>query len=146
MFCALSVTLQKRRAKLDAERLIARNIAAHTVDGLMQSCAVQYEHERTIRQLAEEVNRLKGFGLQAANGCVIFNVPLEDSEVLVEFEVEPAEGDGWNKPRYERSIAATQALIGGVWVSASAFQLHITEQWEAIATDLIDDKGDGHED
>ncbi len=131
---------------MNAEQLIARNIAAHTVDGCIKPNAVQYEHERTIRRLAEEVNRLKGFGIQAANGCVIFTVPLGDSEVSVEFEVEPAEGDGFEEPRHERTITATQAFIGGAWVSASAFQLHITEQWEAIATDLIDDEGDGHED
>jgi hypothetical protein len=146
MFCALFVTQRRRRAKLDAEQLIARNIKAHTVDGYTAAHAVQYAHENTIRDLVAEVGRLKGLGQEAANGCVLFTVPLEDAEILVEFEIEPAEGDGWEEPRYERSITATSAFVNGVWVSASSFQLHVTEQWEALATEMLDDEEGGNED
>ena len=127
---------------MDAEQLIARNIKAHTVDGYTAAHAVQDAHERSIRDLVAELNTLHGLGQNAANGCVIFTVPLEDAEVMVEFEIEPASGDGWDEPRYERSISATSAFIGGVWVPTSIFQLHITEQWEALATDMIDDEAE----
>lgn len=131
---------------MDAEQLIARNIKAHTVDGYTAAHAVQDAHERTIRELAAEVNRLKGLSQKETTGCFLHTVPLEDADVLVEFEVEPAEGDNWDEPRYERSITACSAFVNGVWVSASSFQLHITEQWEALASDMLDDEGDGHED
>lgn len=131
---------------MDAEQLIARNIKAHTVDGYTAAHAVQDAHERTIRELAAEVNRLKGLSQKETTGCFLHTVPLEEADVLVEFEVEPAEGDNWDEPRYERSITATSAFVNGVWVSASSFQLHVTEQWEALASDMLDDEGDGHED
>ena len=131
---------------MDAEQLIARNIKAHTVDGYTAAHAVQDAHERTIRELAAEVNRLKGLSQKETTGCFLHTVPLEEADVLVEFEVEPAEGDNWDEPRYERGITATSAFVNGVWVSASSFQLHVTEQWEALASDMLDDEGDGHED
>lgn len=131
---------------MDAEHLIARNIKAHTVDGYTAAHAVQDAHERTIREIAAKFNTLCGSGQSAANGCVLFTVPLEDAEILVEFEIEPAEGDGWDEPRYERSVTATSAFVNGAWVSASAFQLHITEQWEASATEMLDDEEGGNED
>lgn len=131
---------------MDAEQLILRNIKAHTVDGYTAAHAVQDAHERTIRELAAEVNRLKGLSQKETTGCFLHTVPLEEADVLVEFDVEPAEGDGWDEPRYERSITATSAFVNGVWVSASSFQLHITEQWVALATDMLDDEEDGNED
>jgi len=127
---------------VNADHIIARNVGKHAQDGCINENAVRYEHERSIRDLVAELNTLRGVGQNAANGCVIFTMPLEDAEVMVEFEIEPASGDGWDEPRYERSISATAAFIGGVWVPASIFQLHITEQWEALATDMIDDEAE----
>ena len=51
-----------------------------------------------------------------------------ESQVRIEFEYEPAEGDGWNEPHFPEQVTILSAT--------TAFGLDI--DWELVEDDLID--------
>ena len=80
---------------------------------------VAAEHERTIRELADRVNVAEGNNLKAARGCSLAYLVFGPLEVAVEYEFEPASGDGWNEPRYEASVSVLRVYLNGHWCDAT---------------------------
>ena len=129
---------------MNATHLIERNTRAHTVDGYTAAHMVQAAHEKTIRLLVDELNTLKGIGAKPQAGCVHHACRLGDATVLVELEIEPAEGDGYNEPRIERSVVALQMLVNGTWTDvldecADGFVAeYLKDEADACEQDKID--------
>ena len=116
---------------MNAAALIERNTQAHTVHASTSWHMVADAHERTIRELVAQLNTLQGLGHTPQSGCVHREMSLGDATVLVEFEITPASGDGWDEPRHERSVAAIQVLINGVWVDVhNVIDCDVAQGWE----------------
>lgn len=111
--------------------LIEANTKAHTEDGSVKWHLVAADHEATIRALAERVNVAEGHNLKAARGCSLAYLVFGPLEVAVEYEFEPASGDGWNEPRYEASVSVLRVYLNGCWCDAAdvASEDQITK-WE----------------
>lgn len=102
-----------------AAALITANVAAHTVDGCTAQHMVVAAHERTIRMLCDELNVLHGHGQTPQRGTQHAWLLLAEAEVLVEYEVEPEEGDGWHEPHHPEQINILGVFINGHWLDAS---------------------------
>ena len=101
-----------------AQWLIDANKAAHTSGFEVKWHLVATDHEATIRALAERVNVAEGNNLKAARGCSLAYLVFGPLEVAVEYEFEPASGDGWNEPRYEASVSVLRVYLNGCWCDA----------------------------
>lgn len=86
-------------------RVVADAIAGPMTDSL----------RRELTEIGARLAEYEGRDVTAQPGCVIERMVLGDADVLVEFECEPASGDGWNEPRYEASVEAIQVYINGAW-------------------------------
>lgn len=84
---------------------------------------------KAAQDLADELAKLQGIGHQPQEGCFHVECHLGDADVLVEFEHEPSDGDGWNEPRIEESIEPLCALVNGIWVEADQFDSDVVERW-----------------
>lgn len=102
-----------------AQWLIDANKAAHTSGFEVKWHLVATDHEATIRALAERVNVAEGHNLKAARGCSLAYLVFGPLEVAVEYEFEPASGDGWNEPRYEASVSVLRVYLNGCWCDAA---------------------------
>ena len=98
--------------------LIDANIKAHTEGHAVKWHLVATDHEATIRALADRVNVAEGNNLKAARGCSLAYLVFGPLEVAVEYEFEPASGDGWNEPRYEASVSVRRVYLNGHWCDA----------------------------
>lgn len=68
---------------------------------------------------------------QAAKACTFTHLcPLQDTQVEVEFEAEPADGDGWDEPYFAGSLYATRVNVNGAWIGVEAFAQHVIDRWE----------------
>lgn len=114
-----------------AQWLIDANKAAHTSGFEVKWHLVATDHEATIRALADRVNVAEGNNLKAARGCSLAYLVFGPLEVAVEYEFEPASGDGWNEPRYEASVSVLRVYLNGCWCDAAdvASEDQITK-WE----------------
>ena len=114
-----------------AQWLIDANKAAHTSGFEVKWHLVATDHEATIRALADRVNVAEGRNLKAARGCSLAYLVFGPLEVAVEYEFEPASGDGWNEPRYEASVSVLRVYLNGCWCDAAdvASEDQITK-WE----------------
>ena len=101
-----------------AQWLIDANKAAHTSGYEVKWHLVATDHEATIRALADRVNVAEGNNLKAARGCSLAYLVFGPLEVAVEYEFEPASGDGWNEPRYEASVSVRRVYLNGHWCDA----------------------------
>lgn len=101
-----------------AQWLIDANKAAHTSGYEVKWHLVATDHEATIRALADRVNVAEGHNLKAARGCSLAYLVFGPLEVAVEYEFEPASGDGWNEPRYEASVSVLRVYLNGCWCDA----------------------------
>lgn len=101
-----------------AQWLIDANKAAHTSGYEVKWHLVATDHEATIRALADRVNVAEGHNLKAARGCSLAYLVFGPLEVAVEYEFEPASGDGWNEPRYEASVSVLRVYLNGYWCDA----------------------------
>ncbi len=116
-----------------AATMITANVAAHTVQGYTAQHMVAAAHEKTIRMLCDELNVLQGYGQTPARGTLHEMLLLDETEVLVEYEVQPEEGDGWNEPHYPEEINVLRAFINGHWIEADVFsQTVIDRRLDAI--------------
>jgi len=102
-----------------AQWLIDANKAAHTSGFEVKWHLVATDHEATIRALADRVNVAEGRNLKAARGCSLAYLVFGPLEVAVEYEFEPASGDGWNEPRYEASVSVLRVYLNGCWCDAA---------------------------
>ena len=126
---------------MNASHLIERNTRAHTQDGYTAAHMVVSAHEQTIRELVAELNTLRGLGHTPQSGCAHREMSLGDATVLVEFEITPASGDGWNEPRHERSVAALQVLVNGTWIDVhNVIDSDVSQGWEVDFLEAEDDE------
>lgn len=124
---------------MDASHLIEANVKAHTSQGYTAAHMVQAAHETTIRGLVAELNTLKGIGHKPQAGCYFAEKFLGDAPVLIEFEVEPASGDGWNEPRHEAEVHVLQVLVNGVWIETDLIDPSTVERWETELLQAADE-------
>lgn len=114
--------------------------ASHIIDSARASCtrdgfttsyaALCVLLENQIRQLCHEINVLQGKGQRPARGCAFHESNLGAAHVLIEYEVEPASGDGWNEPRYEAQVTVLRVFINGQWCDAEDVASDATiERW-----------------
>jgi hypothetical protein len=117
-----------------------------TVSGYTSQPALAANYEGAIRALCGELDALAGRNATPQSGC--FHVPcfLDDAEVLVEFEYQPEEGDGWNEPHYDESVTVLCALVNGVWVDADQFADAVHEAWIQRGADWLDEQRQESED
>lgn len=72
-----------------------------------------------LREIGARLAEYEGRDVMPQTGCVIERMTLGDADVLVEFECEPASGDGWNEPRHQASVEAIAVYINGAWCDIS---------------------------
>lgn len=89
--------------------------------------------------LARELALLQGFGHTPQSGCTLRHLTLDDAEVVVEFEHEPEDGDGWNEPHHAATTTAIQVLVNGCWIPTDLFAPEVIERWEQAAIDALAD-------
>ena len=107
------------KGHINARWLIDANLKAHTEGHAVKWHLVATDHEATIRALADRVNVAEGNNLKAARGCSLAYLVFGPLEVAVEYEFEPASGDGWNEPRYEASVSVLRVYLNGCWCDAA---------------------------
>ena len=103
------------KGHINARWLIDANLKAHTEGHAVKWHLVATDHEATIRALADRVNVAEGRELTVSPGCKLTWLVMGDIEVPVEYEYEPASGDGWNEPRLEAQITLLRAYLNGRW-------------------------------
>lgn len=125
---------------MNASALIAANIAAHSVDGATAWHMVADAHERTIRALAARLAEFEGAGVTDTKHCGHARMTLGDATVLVEFEFEPEDGDGWNLPHTPASFTVNGVLINGAWCDPQdVVPASVIERWEV---QLMEDRAE----
>jgi len=86
-----------------------------------------------------ELARWQGKGLTPQAGCGLHQCILGDADVWVEYEYEPASGDGWNEPREEASVNVICVLINGVMCDAQDVAPHRCEEWAVEIMEALND-------
>lgn len=115
-----------------AEWIIQANTQRHTVNGYTSFPALAEAHAVSIRELARQLQTLNGANASPASGCHISEQRLGTISVQVEFEGEPASGDGWNEPRHEIEIVVTRVFLHGTWQDAQdVVPQAVIDRWEA---------------
>ena len=89
--------------------------------------------------LQRAIDELHGKTLQAASGCGLQQVHLGDADVWVEYEYEPASGDGWDEPREEATVTVIGVFLNGVMCSADVAPQMI-EEWEVEIMESLNDE------
>ena len=85
-----------------------------------------------VEAMAAKIDQYTGRLAKPQRGCQFAKLTLGEADVLVEYEVDGEEGDGWNEPYYPATLAIIQVLINGVWVDAEdTFAGHVITKWEA---------------
>jgi len=80
--------------------------------------------------LATEVANLSGVGLRPQEGCAFHWSNLGDARVLIEYEVEPSEGDGRDSEHLPQRINLLGAFLNGEWVEPDDIELEgATARW-----------------
>lgn len=93
--------------------------------------AIRCAHEATIRTLHAVLDEYRGTNAMVQPGCGHQRMILGDAEVLVEFEFEPEDGDGWELPHTPAAFTVIGVLINGVWCSAEdVVPASVIERWE----------------
>ena len=87
-----------------------------------------------------ELARWQGKGLTPQNGCGLHQTSLGDAEVWIEYEYEPASGDGWNEPREEASVTVIGILINGCMCDASDVAPHMLDEWSVEIMEALNDE------
>ena len=115
-----------------ADWIIQANTERHTVGGYTSYPMLAGSHEASIRDLVGKLQALAGATARPASGCHMSEQLLGGACVQVEFEAEPASGDGINEPRHELSIAVTRVFLNGYWICAEdCIDAGVIERWEA---------------
>jgi hypothetical protein len=127
---------------VNANQIIAAATQQCTQDGFTSFPALCVLLENQIRQLCQERDTLEGTNAKASNGCGLHKSHFGDAEVLVEYEYEPADGDGWNEPHYDAQVIPHAVFLNGVWCDAEDVASEKTrERWaEEIFQGFEDEK------
>jgi hypothetical protein len=114
-----------------------RKIAAQAVDMLP---ADQDRLRRAVSDMAAQLAELQGWDASPQAGCLIERMSLAETDVLVEFEVEP-----------EAEPAAISVFINGTWCDVGdaapegmpgAWAVELQARWKAAADDAAVDAAD----
>lgn len=125
---------------MQASWIIESNTKAHSSAGYVSWHMVAAAHEKSIRDLCAQLDVLKGRGLQAARGCYISTQTFGAASVEVEYEGEPASGDGWNEPRQKASVDVLRVFLNGVWCDVQDTVPDATiERWEQAILDASEE-------
>ena len=100
-----------------------------------KAALAHYEGQAAIAELA----RWQGKGLMPRPGCGLHQTSLDDAEVWIEYEYEPASGDGWNEPREEASVTVIGILINGVMCDAQDVAPHMVDEWSVEIMEALND-------
>ena len=90
-------------------------------------------------ELKRALDAFHGAGLQAAAGCGLHETTLGEAAVWVEYEYEPASGDGWNEPREQATVSVTGVLINGKLCKAQDVAPHMLEEWAVEVMESLND-------
>jgi hypothetical protein len=103
------------------------------------------EHDKTIRVLVAELNRLRGCGLQTCKGTELLDVPFGDATVTIEFSYSAAvPGRIWGPPDYcyedePEQIDIHGVLINGAMVVPNRFSSDDRALWESCIREHAQD-------
>lgn len=115
-----------------------RRVIADAVAGPMTDTL-----RRELESIATRLAEYEGQDVMPQNGCLIERMTLGDSDVLVEFECEPASGDGWDEPRVESSVEAIQVYINGSWLDiGDVVPESVADGWVEKAQERWQDEAD----
>jgi hypothetical protein len=105
-----------------AQTLIASNTRKHTLDGYTSWHMVADAHERTIRELVQQLHTLHGVNAMAQPGCYFTVLKYFDAEVMAEVESE--------------SGNVLNVLINGKWLDAQdVSSARMYEEWCATVAE-----------
>jgi hypothetical protein len=105
-----------------AQTIIDSNTRKHTQDGYTAWHMVADAHERTIRDLVQQLHTLHGVNAMAQPGCYFTVLKFHEAEVLAEVEAE--EGNVIN------------VLINGKWLDAQdVASTRLYEEWCATVAE-----------
>jgi len=86
-----------------------------------------------------ELAAWKGKGLTPQIGCGLQEATLGDAKVWIEYEYEPASGDGFNEPREEASVTVIGVLINGTMCDAQDVAPHMLDEWSVEVMAALND-------
>jgi hypothetical protein len=124
-------TLKLPAGMVRAGWLIEANIRQHSVDGYTAWHMVADAHERTIREMADELNIMRGVNLIPSRGCSIVNLLLGPLEVPVEYEYE--------RGQREITQADPDKCQEGIPPSVTILRVYLQGQW-CDAEDVVCNK------
>lgn len=85
---------------------------------------------RELESIAARLAEYEGRDLMARNGCAIEVMDLGNTSAPVEFEVQPASGDGFEEPRFDGSVTPVQVYLNGRWCDiADAVPEEACDRW-----------------
>lgn len=127
---------------MNASQIIAAATAYCTQDGYTSYPVLCVMLEHRLRDACNEIATLKGENATPARGCHFLHSYFGAASVVVEYEIEPASGDGWNEPRYEAEVTILRVLLNGVWCDAEDVASEKTRQrWaEEVFESIADEK------
>lgn len=106
------------------------------------------EHDKAIRLLVAELNRLRGVGIQTYKNTTLLDVPLGDATVTIEFSYRAeVPGRTWGPPEdcYEdepEELEIHGVLINGAMVDTEHFDSNNVDRWEKCIRDHIADEAE----
>lgn len=132
---------------MNASQIIAAATAYCTQDGYTSYPVLCVMLEHRLRDACNEIATLKGENATPARGCHFLHSYFGAASVVVEYEIEPASGDGWNEPRYEAEVTILRVLLNGVWCDAEDVASERTRQrWaEEVFESIADEKAAAEE-
>jgi hypothetical protein len=122
--------------------LMAQN--AELRQQLEDATSLTYSYAKLIGQQREDLRTLKGENATPQRGCQFHTTILGDAEVLVEYEYEPASGDGWNEPHEPATVTVLQLFINGKWCDAS--DILDEDRIEKIEVEIVEGMAEAAED
>ena len=106
----------------------ALNQAIKRIGELARECG---DKGREIDKLRHEVASLRNQHIKPYRGCKTFATEFDGAPVVLEYDTEPAEREGWDGPKWVATASVIRVWIGGHGFSYEVFAPSQVEEWEA---------------
>jgi hypothetical protein len=89
------------------------------------------------KNIAAELARLQGYGVEPQEGARMIRSTLHDSRVLVEYEHQPAEPDADDSPGCDEEVNLLGVYVNGRFADPEFFEESVRERWLAEAAEDV---------